>query len=319
MHAGQPPLRHDLRLRDVLQIDDGEDVIRVAVEVHGQIRIAAAGPPQAVDAEAGDLEKRDLAHVRGLRDVVDAQPRSKLLPVRDAVGERVLEVAAHVVVRLHGDDVRAVREQQEIAGHLQVVRARVGAGREEADGLEAPRIGGVENRHAVAEHVADVEVLAVEHHLHAVGPAALVAIREVANLPADALGRHRRVHCGNGRAGRGRGRGSQRQQSFQMFAAGPCHRRKDSTPSRRWATLWRPGRPHAPGHRLGIGRAVSSGRRVGPVGRTERRSGLPSALRRLPQRDVAAHAEPRRAEDADARARRDGTELVQHASSGCER
>ncbi len=131
MHAGQPPLRHDLRLRDVLQIDDGEDVIRVAVEVHREIRIASAGPPQAVDAEAGDLEKRDLAHVRRLRDVVDAQSRSELLPVRDAVDERVLEVAAHVVVRLHRDDVRAVREKQEIVGHLQMMRARVRAGGEE--------------------------------------------------------------------------------------------------------------------------------------------------------------------------------------------
>ncbi len=124
------------------------------------------------------------------------------------------------------------------------------------DRLEAPRIGGVENRHAVAEHVADVEVLAVEHDLHAVGPAALIAIREVADLPADAVGRHRRVHGGNGQAGGGRGRGSQREQPLQMFAAGPCHKRKDSTPSRRWATLWRPRRLHAPRHRLGSCRVL---------------------------------------------------------------
>ena len=65
MHAGQPPARHDLRLRDLLQIDDAEDVIGEAVEVRGEIRIAAAHPRQAVDAEAGDLEERDLPHLAG--------------------------------------------------------------------------------------------------------------------------------------------------------------------------------------------------------------------------------------------------------------
>jgi polyvinyl alcohol dehydrogenase (cytochrome) len=46
------------------------------------------------------------------------------------------------------------------------------------------------------------------------------------------------------------------------------------------------------------------------------RSDLPPASRWLPQRDAAEDAEPGRAEDADARARRDSAELVQHASSG---
>ena len=75
----------------------------------------------------GHLEEGDLAHLRRTRDVVDAQARAELLAVGDAVGERVLEVAAQVVVRLHGDDVGAVGEQQQVVGHLQVVRARVSA------------------------------------------------------------------------------------------------------------------------------------------------------------------------------------------------
>ena len=57
-------------------------------------------------------------------------------------------------------------------------------------GFSLPRIGGVENRHAVAEHVADIEVAAVDHDLHAVGPAALIAVRDVPDAAADALRRN---------------------------------------------------------------------------------------------------------------------------------
>jgi len=73
MHPGQPPLRHDLRLRDVLQIHDGEDVIRVAVAMHRPDTRSAAGPPQPVDAETGNLETRSRACGR-LRDVVNVSP-----------------------------------------------------------------------------------------------------------------------------------------------------------------------------------------------------------------------------------------------------
>ena len=227
VHAGQPPLRHDFRLRDVLQIDDAQDVIGVAVEVRGDVGVAAARPPQPVDAEARHLEEGDLAHLARLRDVVDAQARAELLPVRDAVDQRVLEVAAQVVVRLHRDDVRAVGEEQEILGDLQVMRARVDARREEADRLELPRIRGVENRDAVAEHVADVDVPAVDHHLHAVGPAALVAVREVPDAAPDALRRDDRI----GRAVRPGGRRGGRRQGQQSLHSGTARdfHTKDST------------------------------------------------------------------------------------------
>ena len=132
VHAGQPPARHDLRLRDVGEIDDAENVIREAVEMRGHVRVAAAGPPQPVDADAGHLEKRDLARLCRVRvDVEDRQARAERLAVRQLVGERVLEVVAHVVVRLHAHDVGAVREQHEPFGDLQVMRARVRRRREE--------------------------------------------------------------------------------------------------------------------------------------------------------------------------------------------
>jgi hypothetical protein len=40
--------------------------------------------------------------------------------------------------------------------------------------------------------MADVNVAAVHHHLHRVGPPALVAVRDVLDAVADALGRDRR-------------------------------------------------------------------------------------------------------------------------------
>src|SRR5690349_22662143 len=43
---------------DRLQIDDAEDVIREAVEVRGDVGIAAAGPPQTVDAQARHLDRK---------------------------------------------------------------------------------------------------------------------------------------------------------------------------------------------------------------------------------------------------------------------
>ena len=42
-------------------------------------------------------------------------------------------------------------------------------------GFKRRGIRGVENRHAIAEHVADVDMAAVHHDLHAVGAAALIA------------------------------------------------------------------------------------------------------------------------------------------------
>ena len=82
---------------------------------------------------------------------------------------------------------------------------------------------GVEDGDAVAEHVADVDVAAVDHHLHAVGPAALIAVRQVTDAPADA---RRRDHLPRGLAWARPGPGlrlqrgqPQSQQPFQLFAA----------------------------------------------------------------------------------------------------
>ena len=124
---------------------------------------------------------------------MDAQARAELLAIGDAVGERVLEIAAHVVVGLHRDDVRAVGQQHQIVRDLQVMRAGVDSRGEEADGLQPARIRGVEDRHAIAEHVADIDMAAVDHDLYAVGAAALIAVRQVPDAAPDALRRNGRV------------------------------------------------------------------------------------------------------------------------------
>ena len=137
----------------------------------------------------------------GTGNVVNAQARTEFLAIGDAVGERVLEIAAHVVVGLHRHDVRAIGEQQQIVGNLQVMRAGEVAAGEEADGLQAARIRGVENRHAVAEHVADVKMAAVDHDLHAVRPAADIAVGQMTEAAPNALRRHDRFLCTTRRTG----------------------------------------------------------------------------------------------------------------------
>ena len=52
-----------------------------------------------------------------------------------------------------------LRKQQHVFRHLQMMGAGVLSRGEEIDRLQRARIGGVQNRHAVAEHVPDIDVL----------------------------------------------------------------------------------------------------------------------------------------------------------------
>ena len=58
--------------------------------------------------------------------------------------------------------------------------------RQKPTGFNRREIRSVENRHPVVEHVADIDVTAIDHDLDAVGPAALVAVRHVPDSAADA-------------------------------------------------------------------------------------------------------------------------------------
>ena len=214
IHAGHPPAPHNFGLGDVLQVDHAEKVIGEAVKMRGDRGVAPAGPPQAIDAQARHFEKGDFPHLGGTGNIVNAQARPEFLAVGNAIGQRIFEITADVVVRLHGDDIRAVGEQQQVAGNLQVMGAgRVSAG-EEADGLELARIGRIQNRHSVAEHVADIKMPAVEHDLNAIRAPADIAVGEMTEVLSDAL----RRNCRFLRVGL-RGSRRQRRETQQAFPA----------------------------------------------------------------------------------------------------
>src|SRR6185312_10938099 len=125
--------------------------------------------------------------------------RPELIAVRDAVGQRIFEVAADAVVGLHRHDVCAIGQQEQVLGNLQVMGAGIVSAGEKADRLHFARVPGVEDRDAVAEHMANVEVSAVVHHLNAVGTPADVAPGEVFEATPNAFSRHR--FPGDGGAG----------------------------------------------------------------------------------------------------------------------
>ena len=91
----------------------------------------------------------------------------------------------------------------------------------EFDGLDLARVRRVENRDAVAEHVPDVEVAAVEHDLHAIGPSADVAVRDVPEAMAGALRRNGGGLRGTDALGCGR---QSRQAKQTLRAIAPCDR-----------------------------------------------------------------------------------------------
>ncbi|HEV3447309.1 MAG TPA: hypothetical protein VG099_21895 [Gemmataceae bacterium] len=119
-------------------------------------------------------------------------------------------------------------EQQQIVRHLQMMRTRVDAGSEEIHGFEIARVGGIERCHAVAEHVPDIEVFTVDHHLDAIGASALIAVADVADFVSDALGRDIGAgkHSRRGRtkiARKGRGGAQAQQPRHGVASRDRCH------------------------------------------------------------------------------------------------
>ncbi len=82
--------------------------------------------------------------------------------------------------------------------HLEVMCPGVDARGEEADRLQVPRVRRVENCHAIAEHVADIDMAAVDHDLNAVGATALIAVGQMPDAAPNALRRNRRFRSGTG-------------------------------------------------------------------------------------------------------------------------
>ena len=221
IHPGHPPAPHNFGLGNVLQVDHAENVIGETIEMRGNRGVASACPPQAIDAEARHFEKGDFSHLGGTGNIVNAQARSEFLAVGNTIGQRILEITADVVVRLHGHDIRPVGEQKQVVGNLQVMRPGKVSASEEADRLQVAWIRRIQNRYSVAEHVADIKMPAVEHDLNAVRPSANIAVGQMTEALSDAL----RRNCTFLRA-RLPGTGRQRRETKQTFPAiAPSDRR----------------------------------------------------------------------------------------------
>ena len=66
-------------------------------------------------------------------------------------------------------------------------------GCKKAHRLQIARVAGIENGHPIAEHVADIEMLAIGHDLDAVRTPANVAVGNMFDPMTDPLGWDRRV------------------------------------------------------------------------------------------------------------------------------
>jgi hypothetical protein len=116
--------------------------------------VATVGEPHAVDTLFANRKVGDLARLARPTDVV-----------HDDAGS----------FRLAGADALLVLDQQ-IAGELDLVGVGVGGCWELLKQAGVARIGDVDDRHADAGHVADVEGVAVAHDLAAIAVAAEIAV-----------------------------------------------------------------------------------------------------------------------------------------------
>src|ERR1700686_2434224 len=86
---------------------------------------------------------------------------------------------------------------------------------EKADRLQLARIRRIQNRDSVAEHVADIKMPPVEHHLNAIRPSTEIAEGQMMEALSDSL----RWNCGLLRGTRFAGARRQRRETQQAFQA----------------------------------------------------------------------------------------------------
>src|SRR5262245_34613616 len=79
VHAWQPPPSRQFWPGGIRHVDDCQSVIDEAFEMDRHVGIAAANPPDAVRAETGHVQERNLARGCRNRDVKDAQARCERL------------------------------------------------------------------------------------------------------------------------------------------------------------------------------------------------------------------------------------------------
>jgi hypothetical protein len=141
------------------------------------IGVASADIPQAVRPEPVDRHEGDFARLGGLRDVEHSQPRGEFLfAAGEGLGNRGLEVIVGVGIALQHPDVRRVDRQQQIAVGLQMKGARIRRRRNEVDWARLLWVAHIDDREAVAEHVADKGMPLVHHDLHAIAATVQIGV-----------------------------------------------------------------------------------------------------------------------------------------------
>jgi hypothetical protein len=175
-------------MRRIAHIHGHEDVIGEAVEQRGHIRPTSARVPDAMNAAALDGHEADAPRRCGFGDVIDRKPRG---PV--ACGAALLCRAHHlaelafVIGLLIGEfrgreHVLGVDDEQQIVMGLQVDIPGAGRRGEVVHRARALGVAHVQHAEAFRKHMTDIGVAAMHHDLHAVGPAALVAMGKDAHV-----------------------------------------------------------------------------------------------------------------------------------------
>ena len=178
-HAGQPPPADDVGLRRIAHIDDSKNAVGEAVEMRRDVGVAPADIPDAMQSKALDRHEADLARFGRPRYVVDPEARRErhAVPV-ERFGERAGEEILVACDLLRGPNIGGVDDEEQIVMHLEMERPGVRRRRHERNRDRLFGITDVDDREAAAEDMADKSMAAMDHDLHAIAPAALIAMTE---------------------------------------------------------------------------------------------------------------------------------------------
>ena len=122
-----------------------------------------------------------------LRNVVDGEPRAPValslcFGGADGLAERAAVIGALVGEFGSGEHVLGVDHQQQVVVRLQMDVPGVRRRGDIVHRARIFRVAHVDDGKALGEHVPDIGKAAMHHHLHAVGPSALVGVADDAHV-----------------------------------------------------------------------------------------------------------------------------------------
>ena len=183
VHAGQPVASHLPGIGRVGHVDGDEDIVREPIEQRRSVSPASAGVPDAMNAAAGHRHEADLARFAGLRYVVDghsggpvARHRAGAFGGADLLADRALIIGLLILEFGGGEHILGVDHQQQIVIRLQMNIPGVVRRGKVARRFWRARVAHVDDAEPLGKHMADIGKALVNHQLHAVGPAALIAV-----------------------------------------------------------------------------------------------------------------------------------------------